>query len=175
MSNALANRQGQLAPLKDVDPKSVLDRVLSDESTKDIAASLGVTRSALNYWLIEHCDVEWKAAQVVRAIKRKEEAEDDLDLATDMLSLQKAEKRLKAAQWDLERVCRRVYGQDNAAQVANAVQINISLRREQNEPAASDHPRRRDIAVDVQPQQYDSRAVHNEPIIQGLSVDKSVK
>jgi hypothetical protein len=36
---------------------------------------------------------------------------------------------LRSAQWDLERVCRRIYGQD-VAQVSQAVQININLRRE---------------------------------------------
>lgn len=130
MTNALANKQGQLAPLKEVDPKQVIERVLAEESTKDIAASLGVTRSALNQWLLTQAETDWKAAQIIRAHKRKEEAEEEMDTAADALSLARARERLRAAQWDLERVQRRIYGQDVSGQVANAVQININLRRE---------------------------------------------
>ena len=128
MSTALASQQAALNPLKTANAQDVLTRVLNEESTKDIAASYGVTRSALNYWLIEHCDTEWKAAQVVRALKRKEDSEEEMDTAQDSLTLARAEKRLRAAQWDLERVCRRIYGQDAPPAGANAVQININLR-----------------------------------------------
>ncbi len=137
MSSALANKQGQLAPLKDVDPKDVIERVLREESTKDIAASLGVTRSALNQWLLVHAETEWRAAQIIRAHKRKDEAEDEMDSATDPLSLARARERLRAAQWDLERVQRRIYGQD-VPNVAQAVQININLRRDAGQQTAVD-------------------------------------
>lgn len=130
MTTALASKQGALAPLKAADPKDVLNRVLNEESTKDIAASFGVTRSALNQWLLANAEEDWKAAQVIRASKRKEEAEDEMDTATDALSLARARERLKAAQWDLERVCRRIYGQDQPPAHVNAVQININLRRD---------------------------------------------
>jgi hypothetical protein len=53
-----------------------------------------------------------------------------------MLSLSRARERLKAAQWDLERVCRRIYGQDAPPQGVNAVQININLKRVGSEPRA---------------------------------------
>ena len=128
MTTSLASQQAALNPLKTANAQDVLTRVLNEESTKDIAASYGVTRSALNYWLIEHCDTEWKAAQVVRALKRKEDSEDEMDTAQDALTLARAEKRLRAAQWDLERVCRRIYGQDAPPAGTNAVQININLR-----------------------------------------------
>lgn len=150
MTTALASKQAALNPLKAANAQDVLNRVLNEESTKDIAASFGVTRSALNYWLIEHCDTEWKAAQVVRAIKRKEDAEDATDKArTDLEALgdeinnetaprtalilarlRACEAQLRSAQWDLERVCRRIYGQDAPPAGANAVQININLRGE---------------------------------------------
>jgi hypothetical protein len=140
VTTALANKQGQLAPLKHADPVSVLDRVLNEESTKDIAASFGVTRSALNYWLIQHCDKEWRAAQYIRAAKRKDEAEEELEVANDPLTLARAREKLRAAQWDLERVCRRIYGQDQPAQTANAVQVVINLRRESATNAVQHEP-----------------------------------
>jgi hypothetical protein len=118
--------------LRDTDPKLILQRYLSDETTKEIAASYGVTRQALGQYLLKVAESEWKEAQVARALARKESAEDDLEDAEktpDMLSLSRARERLKAAQWDLERVCRRIYGQDAPPQGVNAVQININLNR----------------------------------------------
>lgn len=137
MTTALANKQGQLSPLKDLDPKDVIERYLAEQTTKEIAASLGVTRSALNQWLLVHAEGDWKAAQIIRAHKRKDEAEDELDSASDPLSLARARERLRAAQWDLERVCRRIYGQD-VPQVSQAVQININLRRGADKAAPED-------------------------------------
>lgn len=137
--------------LSEADPKAILQRYLSDESTKDIAASYGVTRQALGQYLLKTAESEWKDAQVARALARKESAEDDLEKARAELQVMQVdnenpqrtsaatslslartracEAALRAAQWDLERVCKRIYGQD-VAQVAQAVQINISLRRE---------------------------------------------
>ena len=117
--------------LVSVDPAHIIQRYLSDESTKDIAASYGVTRQALNLHLLAHAEDKWRDAQVARAIARKEAAEDALDSTDtplDGLALARARERLRAAQWDLERVCRRIYGQD-VPQHIQAVQINISLRR----------------------------------------------
>jgi hypothetical protein len=143
---------GQLVPLKDIDPKTVLERYLSDESTKDIAASYGVTRQAIGLFLLRTAEEQWKEAQVARAIARKESAEDDLEIAPDALALARARERLRAAQWDLERVCRRIYGQDAPPAGVNAVQININLR------GAT--------------QQYDSEAPQHEPITHQPVVDK---
>jgi predicted DNA-binding protein YlxM (UPF0122 family) len=128
-----------LPALRDTDPKLILQRYLSDETTKEIAASYGVTRQALGQYLLKVAESEWKEAQVARALARKESAEDDLEDAEktpDMLSLSRARERLKAAQWDLERVCRRIYGQDAPPQGVNAVQININLKRVGSEPRA---------------------------------------
>ena len=121
-----------LPALRETDPKLILQRYLSDETTEQIAGSYGVTRQALGQYLLKTAEAEWKDAQVARAIARKEKAEDDLEDATktpDMLSLSRARERLRAAQWDLERVCRRIYGQDAPPQGVNAVQININLKR----------------------------------------------
>ena len=121
-----------LPALRETDPKLILQRYLSDETTEQIAGSYGVTRQALGQYLLKTAEAEWKDAQVARAIARKEKAEDDLEDATktpDMLSLSRARERLRAAQWDLERVCRRIYGQDAPPQGVSAVQININLKR----------------------------------------------
>jgi hypothetical protein len=129
MTTALANRRGQLAPLKDVDPKDVLERYLAEETGPQIAASYGVTKAALSYFMLKHAEEQWKEAQVVKALTRKEDAETKLETASNALDLARARELLRAAQWDLERVCRRIYGQDAPPQGVNAVQININLRR----------------------------------------------
>jgi hypothetical protein len=130
MSNALANQQGQLAPLKSIDPQLVLDRYLAGETGPEIAQSLGVTKQALSHWMIEKAEKEWKSAQVVKALQRKDQAETLMDSASNPLDLARAREQLRGAQWDLERVCRRIYGQDSVPQGAQAVQININLRGE---------------------------------------------
>lgn len=127
MSNALANRQGQLAPLKNVDPQAVLDRYLAGETSPQIATSLGVTKQALSHWLCNVSEQEWKSAQFVKAFSRKEQADELIETASNPLDLARAREMLRSAQWDLERVCRRIYGSDQPAQIAAAVQINIGI------------------------------------------------
>jgi predicted DNA-binding protein YlxM (UPF0122 family) len=129
-----------LPALRDTDPKTILQRYLSDESTKDIAASYGVTRQALGQYLLKHTEAEWKDAQVARAIARKEQAEDNLEAigakieTADReqrdrltLSLAHARETLKAAQWDLERVCRRIYGQDVSPDQLGRISITLNI------------------------------------------------
>ena len=99
--------QGALAQL---DTKGIIARYLADENTKDIAKSLGVHRSALNQHLLKFAKEDWVCAQAARAITRKEQAEEDLASSVDSLSLARAREVLRSAQWDLERVARRIFG-----------------------------------------------------------------
>ena len=123
-----------LPKLREANPLTILQRYLSDESTSVIAADYGVTRQALGQFLLRHAEEEWKEAQVARAIARKEKAEDDLEAAPDPLSLARARELLKAAQWDLERVCRRIYGDDKGAgNVVITPILNITI-------SPGDHP-----------------------------------
>jgi hypothetical protein len=136
----MAVKPNNLPALRDTDPKTILQRYLSDESTKDIAASYGVTRQALSKHLLLHAEQEWKDAQVSRAIARKESAEDDLEAIRckiDMadreererlsLTVVLARERLKSAQWDLERVCRRIYGQDVSPDQLGRISITLNI------------------------------------------------
>ena len=118
------------SPLANVDPKSVLERYLAEETSAQIASSLGVTVSALSLFLIKHAEDDWKSSQLIKALKRKEEADTELDTASNALDIARARERLKSAQWDLERVWRRIYGQDQPAPGHAAVQINIGIRRD---------------------------------------------
>lgn len=82
---------------------------MGGETTTQIADSLGVTRQGLGWWLRKHAEEDWRQAQIILAIERKEKAEDDLASAADALSLARAREQLRGAQWELERVFNRVY------------------------------------------------------------------
>jgi hypothetical protein len=154
------------AKLADVDAKTILQRYLSDESTKDIASSYGITRQALGQHLLKVAEAEWKDAQVARAVARREAEIERLDsiqnaIATAdqeqraklKLSLACAERSLAAAQWDLERVCRRIYGQE-APTAQQAVQVVINLRREHATNAVQ-HDDNHEVLVETSPNKTD--------------------
>lgn len=128
----MLSKGGQLAPLKDVDPKDILERYLAEESSDKIAQTYGVTRAALSLFMLKHAEDDWKDAQLTKALIRKERAEDLMDRADNPLDLTRAREQLRGAQWELERVYRRIYGQD-APQVAQAIQVNINLHRNKQE------------------------------------------
>ncbi|MDE1828529.1 MAG: hypothetical protein KGH65_05205 [Candidatus Micrarchaeota archaeon] len=123
--------EGRLA---NAEPSTVLARYLSNERIDAIAAEYGVTQQALSKHLLKYAKEDWQEAQVARAIARKEQAEQDLEdlrsgsyvdgkgerTTLDPVVLACARERLKSAQWDLERVCRQIYGQSPAV----AIQIN---------------------------------------------------
>jgi hypothetical protein len=134
----------QLAPLAGLNPKDILERYLAGETSVQIAQYYGVTKQAMSYWLLTKAEDDWRAAQLVKAIDRKDRADEMLETADNPLDLTRAREMLRSAQWDLERVCRRIYGQD-VAQVAQAVQVNINLRRE----SATDAVQHEHIQLDV--------------------------
>jgi len=121
--------------LAKVDPNVLLTRYMNGESGVDIARSFGVTRQALSLYMLRHAEDQWRDVQVAKALTRLEQAEDAMEGAPDMLALSRAREQARSAQWQLERLCRRIYGQDVPQSVA-AVQVNINLRRESATNAA---------------------------------------
>ena len=111
------------------DPQEVINRYLQGESTVEIAKSFGATRWALNYWLLKHAEEQWRDAQMVKAMRRKDEAEELLDKAVDVFEVSKARELLKSAQWELERICKRYYGTESATNQSQ-VTINIGIKRD---------------------------------------------
>ena len=87
----------------DQDPAPILAQYLTEARTSDIAAQYGVTRPALNMWLLDRAEDAWKKAQVARALSRKESAEDDLEDAADPLTLARAREKFRAVAWRAER------------------------------------------------------------------------
>lgn len=86
----------------DLNPDSVLERYMSEQTTGQIAAQYGISRKALTKWLRTVRPAEWKNAQIIRALCIKEDSEAGLAMAPDALSLARARELLKAAQFDLQ-------------------------------------------------------------------------
>ena len=69
---------------------------------------------------------------LIKALKRQAEAEDEIDSATDLVELRRAEAKLRSAQWNLERVCRRIYGQDAPKEPTEKVNIILNIGTSSN-------------------------------------------
>lgn len=123
------------SPGKWFDAKAILDRILGGERVEDIARGFGVKRRTLNFMLLKHAPEDWREAQVMRAIERKEDAEDALDASQNLLDFNKANAKLKSAQWDLERICRRIYGEVREPTAPQVVVMMPSLRGGKTLPA----------------------------------------
>ena len=94
----------------DLDAQQVLNRYLSESTTAKIAKSYGLSRKALVKWLREKVPEQWKQAQVIRALCRKEDSENDMDRSVDAISLSRVREQLRGSQWDLERLDSSNYG-----------------------------------------------------------------
>lgn len=103
-----------------------------------MAPEYGVSDVTIYALLLREREDDWKEVQRARALARLERAQGEMETAPDVLSLARARERVRSAQWELERLMRRLYGQDAPAHVGSAVQINISLRRDnEREPVGS--------------------------------------
>ena len=162
--------------LRGVDPKDVIKCYLADRLISEIATDYKVSRSALNQYLLRHAEEDWKEAQVARAITRKDAAEEAIDAASDPLALAKARESLKAAQWDLERTCRRIYGEERMQSETITPILNITIASDK----PSEEPRSIQVSVahaqlGVRAQQYDNAAPRSESITDASSVDNTPK
>jgi hypothetical protein len=106
-----------------------------------MAPEYGVSDVTIYALLLRDHEDDWKEVQRARAMARLEKSQKELETAPDALSLARARERVRSAQWELERLLRRLYGQDQQPAAGNAVQININLRREE----ATNAPHNADI------------------------------
>ena len=117
--------------------QQALTRYENGEEIRQVCKDYGVSNVTLYKRIIAEQEEAWKEIQVARAFARKEEAEIELDTAPDMVSVARCTQRLKGAQWDLERVCRRIYGQEPAAVLGSGViHITIGINRSDAEKPA---------------------------------------
>ena len=106
-----------------------LQRYQRGETVLDISASLGIEPTTLYRAFLAEREQDWKDAKITHALVAVENAEKGIVEAQDNLALLRARATADLARWHLERLMRRLYGQDApGAQVA--VQVNVNLSRE---------------------------------------------
>lgn len=117
--------------VSNLDPKAVIADYLGGKKTTQIAKELGISRQALNAWLLR-VDIDgWHTAQTAIAQEDLEEAQDYRAQTREALKKASKEERErlnialacardaeKSAQWRLERVNRRIYGADGGIVVS---------------------------------------------------------
>jgi hypothetical protein len=119
-------------PLYDLDKPTAAAEILAryehGELMSTIATSIGLKGSEQLYrLLISTAPDKWKDYQAARAMRRLEDATILLETAPDGLTLSRAREQVKAAQWELERLLRRLYGSDAPGSSQGGVQINIGI------------------------------------------------
>lgn len=129
---AAVTKRHENSPLAHLDQKQVckdvIARYMDGAKIEDIAASYGLKSTERLYQvLVEHSPEEWKRATTAKALSRHSEATSRMLEAPDMLSLQRAREVSRLSQWELERVCRSIYGQEPS------VQVNISMQSAERE------------------------------------------
>ncbi len=100
-----------------LDPDVVLQEYLTEGKTSGIAAKYGMRRSALARWLRQVRPEQWKEVQTIRALCTKEDGQEAIYDATSGLLLARARALVDAAQWDLERLDSKTFGQKQEVSV----------------------------------------------------------
>jgi hypothetical protein len=90
-----------------------------------MAPDYGVSDVTIYALLLREHEGVWKDVQAARALARMERTLVELEKADDVLKLGRARETLKGAMWELERVLRRIYGDEK--QAASGVQVNIVM------------------------------------------------
>jgi hypothetical protein len=120
LANLPAERRAEIA-------LSVLTRYINGEQVAAMAPEYGVSDVTIYALLLREHEDDWKEVQRARALARLERSQEELKTAPDALSLARAREQVRSAQWELERLLRRLYGQDAPAHTGQAVSINIHL------------------------------------------------
>lgn len=108
--------------------RTVCSRYLDGEQMQNLADEFGVTRMRMYQILIEGDSDAWRSAQSSKALALFEDTLAELNAAPDGLSLARARETHKSAQWQLEKLLRRLYGDDKTAIQINAEgQVSVQI------------------------------------------------
>ena len=130
----LPKHYNPIRALPESDRSKLLDTVLAQyecgASIYDLAEQLSVNNTSIYRQLIKYRPDDWIEISAARAHAKVEQAAKALESAADTVAVARAREQLAHQRWMLERLNRRIYGQD-APQSANAaLQININLARD---------------------------------------------
>jgi hypothetical protein len=79
--------------------------------------------------LLHDHEVEWKDLQTSRALARLERENINLQTAQDPLSLARARELVRSAQWELERLLNRIFGQKQEVTHTIKPEFNVILKQ----------------------------------------------
>lgn len=100
---------------------SVLDRYINGEQVAAIAPDYGVSDVTIYALLLREHQEAWRDIQAARALARLERAQDDLRTAEDAISVARARELVRSAQWELERLCARLFAQKQEVNVTHNI------------------------------------------------------
>lgn len=146
---AVMNANAPLAHIKDKAEfaNNIISKYLDGLELTDQAKEYGVTNKRLYQILLDNAPETWKSAQAAKAFDHYENAERQLREASDGLELARARELVRSAQWQLERVLSRIYGQKQEVSHVAPVQINIGITR--NDAVQSPHRNTENNVIDV--------------------------
>lgn len=120
LANLPAERRAEIA-------QSVLTRYINGEQVAEMAPEYGVSDVTIYALLLRDHEEDWKEVQRARALARLERKQRELETAGDALSLARAREGVRSAQWELERLVRRIYGQDVTPDQLGRVSITLNV------------------------------------------------
>ena len=141
--------KGGIGNLDGVDAKGLLALYASGHRVRELAAQYGVQPITIYQFFLRNIPEDWQAAQKARALAMKEGGEDGLDDAKDPLDVAIAREKLRAGQWDLERVDRSNYGRDETNININVFDLGDRLRRAKERTQVIEHQESAPLSVKV--------------------------
>lgn len=125
-----------LRPLHNIAPEerkriaeTVLDRYIHGEQVAAIAPEFNTSDVTIYALLLREHQESWKEIQQARALARLERQQELLNTAGDPLSLARAREGVRSAQWELERLLNRLYGQKQEITLEVIGDLGDKLRR----------------------------------------------
>ena len=121
----------------------ILNRYCDGEEVRAMSKDYGVSHVTLYSLLFQLFEDDWRDAQIARALAGYDDGQAELssikrriNAAKDVLEVARlreltklTEVQLKSSQWTLEKLLRRLYGNDVPTVGAGTIQINIGIRR----------------------------------------------
>ena len=105
--------------------QSAIVRYLNGDDAAKIAESHQITRQRL-YQVMSETDPEgWRQAQAARALAEFDRTYEAMREASDKLSLARAREMHKSAQWVMERLLRKLYGDTKQDGAGMSVVVNV--------------------------------------------------
>lgn len=112
---------------------TAITRYLNGDDATAIADHYSITRQRL-YQVMSETDPEgWRQAQAARALAEFDRTYEAMRDASDPLSLARAREMHKSAQWVMERLLRKLYG--DTKQDDKSFSITVNVQRQDDVPS----------------------------------------